>query len=60
MSERPQEPPQVSCEICLKEIPASEATSAEAEDYVLHFCGIDCFKQWQDRQGGDSPEQAND
>ena len=31
----------VPCEICLKEIPQSEAEIAEASDYVLYFCGLE-------------------
>ena len=37
----------ISCEVCLKEIPASEAKSAEAEDYVAFFCGLECYEQWR-------------
>ena len=37
----------VKCEVCLKEIPQSEAKSAEAIDYVLYFCGLDCYERWQ-------------
>lgn len=37
---------QVQCSVCLKEIPSSEAQSAEASDYVAHFCGLDCYDQW--------------
>jgi len=36
----------VQCDVCLKEIPASEAKSAEASDYVAHFCGLDCYEKW--------------
>jgi hypothetical protein len=48
MSDRPEpiDPPKVKCEICLKEIPPSEAHCAEAEDYVLYFCGLDCYQEW--------------
>lgn len=45
-------PPQdetVACEICLKEIPTSEAKSEEATDYVLHFCGIECYAKWKEQ-----------
>lgn len=38
--------PIVRCEVCLKEIPRSEAVNAEAQDYVLHFCGIECYRTW--------------
>ena len=37
----------VSCEVCLKEIPRSEAKVEEARDYVAYFCGLDCFEKWQ-------------
>lgn len=37
----------VSCEVCLKEIPKSLAHIEEAEDYVLYFCGLDCFDKWE-------------
>jgi hypothetical protein len=40
--------PQVSCEICCKEIPRSSATTSEGEDYVLYFCGLHCYDQWRD------------
>ena len=36
----------VACEICLKEIPISEAKVDEAVDYVRHFCGLDCYAKW--------------
>lgn len=39
----------VSCEICLKEIPASEAKSAEAQDYFIQFCGLECYDTWRQR-----------
>jgi len=43
--------PNVKCEICLKEIPWSEAQCAEAEDYVLYFCGLDCYQEWAAKAG---------
>jgi len=39
----------VSCEICLAQIPSSEAKMEEASDYVLYFCGLDCYKAWRER-----------
>ena len=38
----------IACEVCLKEIPHSEATTTEVDDYVLNFCGLDCYKKWQE------------
>ena len=37
----------VPCEICLKEIPKSEAEIAEASDYFYYFCGLDCYEKWK-------------
>lgn len=37
----------VACQICLTEIPKSVAMSQEADEYTLHFCGIDCYNQWK-------------
>lgn len=42
--------PKVRCEVCMKEIPPSEAKSAEAEAYTLYFCGIECYDKWHERE----------
>lgn len=39
----------VACDICLKEVPASVVKSAEGLDYVMHFCGLECFDKWKRR-----------
>ena len=44
----------VACEICLKEIPVSEAKSEEASDYVAHFCGLECYAIWNAQQQKDN------
>ncbi len=36
----------IQCEICMTEIPVSEVMSSEALDYVMHFCGLECYDQW--------------
>lgn len=46
-SEQPVEMEQVECEVCLKEIPVSDATSEEVSDYVAYFCGLDCYEKWK-------------
>lgn len=51
----PAEPRQLSCEVCLKEIPASGARSAEVGDYVAHFCGLECYRQWQAKAPAGAP-----
>ena len=40
----------VACEICMKEVPISEAKSDEASGYVLNFCGLECYDKWQSQQ----------
>ena len=37
----------VECEICLQEIPVSEAINDEATDYVMHYCGLECYEKWK-------------
>lgn len=37
----------VPCEVCLTEIPRSEAKVEEASDYVAYFCGLDCYDKWR-------------
>lgn len=40
---------QVTCEICLKEVPITEAVVPEATDYVVHFCGLGCYEKWKNQ-----------
>ena len=40
----------VKCETCLKEVPQSEAKCAEAVDYVVYFCGLDCYEEWIEKR----------
>lgn len=53
---RPMEPDQVSCEVCMKEIPRSEAQASEATEYVFYFCGPECFEKWRQDRGPDDPD----
>ncbi|MGA8146265.1 MAG: DUF3330 domain-containing protein [Gallionellaceae bacterium] len=41
----------IACEVCLKEVPKSEATVPEATDYVVHFCGLECYEKWKNLSG---------
>lgn len=51
----------VACEICLKEVPRSEAVVSEATDYVAYFCGLDCYGKWKEQaQGGESGHYVAD
>jgi len=44
------EPEKVACEVCLKEIPISTAKSAKATDYIMYYCGLDCYEKWKKQQ----------
>ena len=45
--EIPSDPDRLSCKVCFKEIPLSEAVNEEATDYILHFCGLDCYAKME-------------
>jgi hypothetical protein len=49
----------VACEVCLKEVPESAAIIPEAVDYVVYFCGLDCYEKWKD-QGSQAAPVAKD
>ncbi len=49
------EEPLVQCGVCLEEIPLSEVQNPETTDYVIHFCGLDCYEVWRKQS-----EQSND
>ncbi len=48
-SDKPDDVERVACQMCLKEVPLSEATVPEARDYFVHFCGLDCYEKWKRR-----------
>ena len=37
----------INCDVCLKEIPAEAEEYQETDDYVRHFCGIECYSKWK-------------
>jgi hypothetical protein len=37
----------IACHICKKDIPKAAALHAEGEEYVLHFCNIECMDYWK-------------
>lgn len=40
----------LQCEICLKEVPASEMENAETAEYVAYFCGLECYDIWHKKE----------
>ncbi len=49
---------EVTCELCLREVPVSEAQCAEAADYFLYFCGADCFAKWTGQEQGEAASKT--
>ncbi len=43
----------LSCKECSEDIPYA----AESEDYVAHFCGLSCYKEWKDKHRIDDKEE---
>jgi len=56
--ETPVELQRVACEVCLKEVPRSEASIAEARDYVAYFCGLECYQKWKNGREASSDAGA--
>ena len=52
---RPTSVPTIHCDVCMKEIPETEAHNAEAQDYVMNFCGLECYDQWR-KKAASRPE----
>ncbi|GAB1720252.1 MAG: hypothetical protein NTAFB09_19830 [Nitrosospira sp.] len=48
--EQPSDPEMIPCIVRFKEIPVSEVLSEEAVDYVLHFCGLECYAKWKSHE----------
>jgi hypothetical protein len=47
----------IPCDVCHQEIPLSEAMRFEAQDYVAHFCGLECYSTWKQRS--EVPDQQD-
>jgi len=39
---------QLECNVCLREIPRTVGNSVEGDEYVSHYCGLDCYQKWRD------------
>ena len=39
----------VACKSCLKEFPKTDAQITEVDDYVLYFCGLECYEKWRNK-----------
>lgn len=43
-------PEKITCEVCFKEIPISEAKSVKATDYIMYYCGLDYYDKWKKQE----------
>lgn len=57
-NDKPQDTERIACQICLKEVPLSEAIIPEANDYFVHFCGVECYEKW--KSGDAKPQDPTD
>lgn len=37
----------IACHICKKIIPKATAVHAEGQEYVIHFCNVECLDYWK-------------
>jgi len=49
----PKEPVVIACNTCLAEIPQSVASNQEADEYAQHYCGLECYLEWKQRNPED-------
>lgn len=47
---RPYAEQQISCGVCLQQIPPNQGKSFEEADYFLNFCGLNCYEQWRSQK----------
>jgi hypothetical protein len=40
----------IACHVCKKMIPKAAALHAEGQEYLLHFCNVECFNYWKETQ----------
>lgn len=57
---RPEAPKHVSCEACMQQLTREDAYRSESEDYVLWFCGTDCYSTWQQEDVGDAVKKDDE
>ncbi len=50
-------PERISCSVCRREIPLSSALTPQGEDYVLYFCGIECYEEFAAEQRSEPPQE---
>ena len=56
--ELPDAPAQAQCAVCGADIVPGQAKSVETQDYMLYFCGLDCYQKWR-KEHDESTEDAS-
>ena len=57
-NDKPTEVEQIACDVCMKEVPLSQATVPESQDYVAHFCGLECYAKWKGEHEKTQPDST--
>ena len=37
----------IACHVCKKTIPKATALHSEGQEYVVHFCNVECMDYWK-------------
>ncbi|HCS47480.1 MAG TPA: DUF3330 domain-containing protein [Candidatus Aminicenantes bacterium] len=45
-----EEEEKIACHVCQNMIPKAAALHAEGEEYVLHFCKLECLDYWKNQK----------
>jgi hypothetical protein len=48
------DPVHVACKVCLSEVPHTNAPFEEVDDYVMYFCGLECYNLWRQKHADSS------
>jgi hypothetical protein len=50
MKNEENEKEKLPCHVCKKLIPKAAALHAEGEEYVIHFCSLECLDYWKEQE----------
>jgi hypothetical protein len=51
---------QVDCALCMESIPRSETHHPEGEEYVMYFCGLECYAVWRGEAAKGDPRPGRE
>jgi len=49
----------LACSLCMAEMPHDLAHTHEGPDYVHHFCGLECYRKWMEKQAAEDAQEGN-